>query len=81
MGLIKYIGYKVGMLLLQLQLHLEYPGVEHYHHQAGDVEGAQAGPDDEVRVVEGADDGFLLHLPMDLTGIGDESLVELEILN
>ena len=54
MGLIKYIGYKVGMLLLQLQLHLEYPGVEHYHHQAGDVEGAQAGPDDEVGVVEGA---------------------------
>ena len=61
--------------------YLEYSGVEDYHDQAGDVEGAEGGVDDEVRVVEGADDGFLLHLPMDLTGIGDESLVELEILN
>ena len=54
------MSFEYPELLLQLLLHLEYPGVEHYHHQAGDVEGAQAGPDDEVRVVEGADDGVVL---------------------
>ena len=81
MGLIKYIGYKVGMLLLQLQLHLEYPGVEHYHHQAGDVEGAQAGPDDEVRVVEGADDGLVLDPLRVRDGVVQgQSLVNLEII-
>ena len=41
-------------------LYLEYPVVESDHDEAGDVEGAQAGPDDEVRVVEGADDGVVL---------------------
>ncbi len=36
--------------------HCEYPGVQVDHDDAGDVEGAQGGPDDEVRVVEGADE-------------------------
>ena len=40
-------------------VYLENPVVERDHHQAGDVEGAEAGPDDEVRVVEGADERLL----------------------
>ena len=39
---------------------LEYPGVEYYHDQAGDVEGSKRGVDDEVRVVECAEDWILL---------------------
>ena len=39
---------------------LEYPGVEDYHDEAGDVEGAERGVDDEVRVVEGADERLCL---------------------
>ena len=39
---------------------LEYPGVEDYHDQAGDVEGSQRRVDNEVRVVEGAEDWILL---------------------
>ena len=38
----------------------EYPGVEDDHDEAGDVEAAEGGVDDEVRVVEHADDGLLL---------------------
>ena len=49
-------------------VYLENPVVERDHHQAGDVEGAEAGPDDEVRVVEGADDLFLLLLLLPLPG-------------
>ena len=41
---------------------LEYPGVEDYHDEAGDVEGAERGVDDEVRVVEGADERLWLVL-------------------
>ena len=32
--------------------HLEDAVVENDHDKAGDVEGAQGGPDDEVRVIE-----------------------------
>ena len=39
--------------------YLEYPEVEDYHDQAGDVEGPDTGPNDEVRIVEGADEGLL----------------------
>ena len=39
---------------------LEYPGVEYYHDQAGDVERSKRGVDDEVRVVECAEDWILL---------------------
>ena len=42
-----------------LDIDLEYPGVEDYHDEAGDVEGPEAGPDDKVRVVEGADERLL----------------------
>ena len=38
----------------------EDPGVEDDHDEAGDVEAAEGGVDDEVRVVEHADDGLLL---------------------
>ena len=34
--------------------HLEYSGVEDDHDEAGEVEWGERGPDDEVRVVEGA---------------------------
>ena len=43
---------------------LEYPGVEDYHDEAGDVEGAETGPDDEVRVIKRAYDLILLLLPL-----------------
>ena len=39
--------------------YLEYPEVEDYHDQAGDVEGPDTGPNDEVRIVEGADEWLL----------------------
>ena len=39
--------------------YLEYPEVEDDHDQAGDVEGPDTGPNDEVRVVEGADEWLL----------------------
>ena len=75
------MNFEYPELLLQLQLHLEYPGVEHYHHQAGDVEGAQAGPDDEVRVVEGADDGLVLDPLRVRDGVVQrQSLVNLEMI-
>ena len=48
--------------MIDWAVYFEYPVVERDHDEAGDVEGAQTGPDDEVRVVEGADDLFLLHL-------------------
>ena len=35
--------------------HLEYPGVEDDHDQAGDVEWSERRVEDEVRVVEHAD--------------------------
>ena len=38
----------------------EYPGVEDDHDEAGDVEAAEGGVDDEVRIVEHADHGLLL---------------------
>jgi len=40
--------------------HLEDSGVEEDHDEAGYVEGPQAGPDDEVGVVEGANDVLVL---------------------
>ena len=43
-----------------LDIDLEYPGVEDYHDEAGDVEGSERGVDDEVRVVEGADERLCL---------------------
>ena len=58
---------------------LEYPGVEDYHDEAGDVEGAEGGVDDEVRVVEGADER--LQRVLALAGLTDsQTCVEAERL-
>ena len=59
---------------------LEYPGVEDDHDEAGDVEGAKAGPDDKVRVVEGADERlwlFLAWLTDNETCVEAERLIDL----
>ena len=41
-------------------VYLEYPVVERDHDEAGDVEGAERGVNDEVRVIEGTDERLSL---------------------
>ena len=60
--------------------YLEYPEVEDDHDQAGDVEGPDTGPNDEVRIVEGADERlwlFLAWLTDNETCVEAERLIDL----
>ena len=62
--------------MIDWAVYFEYPVVERDHDEAGDVEGAQTGPDDEVRVVEGADDLFLLHLEV---GVVTDDVADVDV--
>ena len=61
---------KNDCVVVKIASHLEYPEVQKDHNHAGDVKGSQRRVDDEIRIVESANEHRL-----NLRTLGEKNLI------